>query len=40
MDYLELIKDKEKHASSLNVAPIILDYNAQYKKVENIIKQH
>lgn len=40
MDQTILIKDNQKQDSRINVAPIILDYNAQHKKVEKIIKRH
>lgn len=41
IDWFELIKDKRKKQDSrINVAPIVLDYNAQHKNVEKIIKWH
>lgn len=40
MDQAELIKDKQKCDSRVNRVLIILDYNAQYKKIEKIRKRH
>lgn len=40
MDRVELIKDKQECDSRTNRVPIILDYNTQYKKIEQIVRRH
>ncbi|XP_073465138.1 uncharacterized protein [Aquarana catesbeiana] len=40
MDRKELIRDKTRNETTLAVAPIILDFNAQHKRIEKIIKRH
>lgn len=40
MDRIQLIKDVNKHKKPLEGAPLILDFSAQHKKVEKIIKNH
>lgn len=40
MNHNELIKDKKKQEMTLDIVPIILDYNIQYRKIERIIKRH